>query len=298
MLSTDPLITDPPRGTPLPPEGKGELRFEGVDFRYGDGPIVLEGLDLVLRPGEAVALVGPTASGKTTVARLIPRFYDVNEGRVLLDGVDVRDLDLSDIRSAVGIVFEDTFLFSDSVRENIAFANPEAHLDQVRRAAALAGAADFIESLPDGYETVIGEHGYSLSGGQRQRIAIARAVLADPRVLILDDATSSVDPTKEHEIRAALREVMSGRTTIIIAHRPATIALADRVVLLDHGRAVEEGTHEELLERSVLYRSVLAQSTHADDVAAEAKVAAKAAAAAEPSADGGVVPEPSSGGRT
>ena len=242
--------------------------------------MVLEGLDLVLRPGEAVALVGPTASGKTTVARLIPRFYDVNEGRVLLDGVDVRDLDLSDIRSAVGIVFEDTFLFSDSVRENIAFANPEAHLDQVRRAAALAGAADFIESLPDGYETVIGEHGYSLSGGQRQRIAIARAVLADPRVLILDDATSSVDPTKEHEIRAALREVMAGRTTIIIAHRPATIALADRVVLLDHGRAVEEGTHEELLERSVLYRSVLAQSTHADDVAAEAKVAAEAAAAA------------------
>ena len=255
----------------MPVDGKGELRFEGVDFRYGDGPIVLEGLDLVLRPGEAVALVGPTASGKTTVARLIPRFYDVNDGRVLLDGVDVRDLDLSDIRSAVGIVFEDTFLFSDSVRENIAFANPEAHLDQVRRAAALAGAADFIESLPDGYETVIGEHGYSLSGGQRQRIAIARAVLADPRVLILDDATSSVDPTKEHEIRAALREVMAGRTTIIIAHRPATIALADRVVLLDHGRAVEEGTHEELLERSVLYRSVLAQSTHADDVAAEAE---------------------------
>jgi ATP-binding cassette subfamily B protein len=299
VLSTDPLITDPPRRTPLPPEGKGELRFEAVDFRYGDGPIVLQGLDLVLRPGEAVALVGPTASGKTTVARLIPRFYDVNEGRVLLDGVDVRDLDLSDVRSAVGIVFEDTFLFSDSVRENIAFANPEAPLDQVRRAAALSGAADFIESLPDGYETVIGEHGYSLSGGQRQRIAIARAVLADPRVLILDDATSSVDPTKEHEIRAALREVMAGRTTIIIAHRPATIALADRVVLLEGGRAVEEGTHEQLLERSVLYRSVLAQSTHADDVAAEAEVAAKeAAAAGDGDGDGQVVPEPSSGGRT
>ena len=280
VLVTDPLITDPAHRTPLPINGKGELRFEGVDFRYGDGPMVLEGLDVVLRPGEAVALVGPTAGGKTTVARLIPRFYDVTDGRVLLDGVDVRDLDLSDIRGAVGIVFEDTFLFSDSVRENIAFANPEAHLDHVRRAAALAGAADFIESLPDGYETIIGEHGYSLSGGQRQRIAIARAVLADPRVLILDDATSSVDPTKEHEIRAALREVMAGRTTIIIAHRPATIALADRVVLLDHGRAVEEGTHEELLERSVLYRSVLAESTHADDVAAEAAEAAEAAVAA------------------
>jgi ATP-binding cassette subfamily B protein len=268
VLATDPLITDSPHGVALPADGLGELRFEGVRFRYGDGPIVLDQLDLVLRPGEAVALVGPTASGKTTVARLIPRFYDVNEGRVLLDGVDVRELKLNEVRRAVGIVFEETFLFTDTVRDNIAFADPEAPLTQVRRAAALAGAADFIEALPDGYETVIGEHGYSLSGGQRQRIAIARAVLADPRVLILDDATSSVDPTKEHEIRAALREVMAGRTTIIIAHRPATIALADRVVLLDHGRAVEEGTHEELLERSAPYRAVLAQSTQADDDAA------------------------------
>jgi ATP-binding cassette, subfamily B, bacterial len=164
------------------------------------------------------------------------------------------------VRRAVGIVFEDTFLFSDTVRRNIAFANPEAALDQVRRAAALAGAADFIDALPDGYETLIGEFGYSLSGGQRQRIAIARAVLADPRILILDDATSSVDPTKEHEIRAALHEVMAGRTTIIIAHRPATIALADRVVLLERGRVAEQGTHEELLDRSSLYRTVLAQA--------------------------------------
>ena len=156
-------------------------------------------------------------------------------------------------------MFEDTFLFSDSVRENIAFADPDATMDAVRRAAALAGAADFVEDLPDGYETVIGEHGFSLSGGQRQRIAIARAVLADPRVLILDDATSSVDPTKEHEIRAALREVMAGRTTLIIAHRPATIALADRVVLLDGGRVAAVGTHEELLASSERYRSVLAQ---------------------------------------
>jgi ATP-binding cassette subfamily B protein len=164
------------------------------------------------------------------------------------------------VRHAVGIVFEDTFLFSDTVRHNIAFADPDAPLDQVRTAARLAGAADFIDALPDGYDTVIGEFGYSLSGGQRQRIAIARAVLADPRVLILDDATSSVDPTKEHEIRAALREVMAGRTTIIIAHRPATIALADRVVLLEHGRVAENGTHDELLERSELYRQVLAQA--------------------------------------
>ena len=289
VLATDPLITDPAHRTPLPVDGKGELRFEGVDFRYGDGPVVLEGLDLVLRPGEAVALVGPTASGKTTVARLIPRFYDVNEGRVLLDGVDVRNLDLSDIRSAVGIVFEDTFLFSDSVRENIAFANPEAHLDQVRRGRARGSRR---------LHRVVARR--LRDGDRRTRLlAVGRAASAHrhracgarrPRVLILDDATSSVDPTKEHEIRAALREVMAGRTTIIIAHRPATIALADRVVLLDHGRAVEEGTHEELLQRSVLYRSVLAQSTHADDVAAEAAVAAaaeatEAAVAAAPAAE-------------
>src|SRR5581483_3887658 len=241
------------------------LRFEGVRFSYGEGAPVLDGLDLVLRPGEAVAVVGPTASGKSTIARLIPRFYDVDGGHVRIDGVDVRELKLHDLRRAVGIVFEDTFLFSDSVRENIAFADPDAGLDSVRRAARLAGAADFVEALPEGYDTVIGEHGFSLSGGQRQRIAIARAVLADPRVLILDDATSSVDPTKEHEIRAALREVMAGRTTLIIAHRPATIALADRVVLLEGGRVVAEGTHTELLARSDRYRAVLAQAGHDAD---------------------------------
>jgi ATP-binding cassette subfamily B protein len=260
ILVTAPEIADPVHGAELPPDGGGELRFEAIRFAYNRGAPVLEGLDLVLHPGEAVAVVGSTASGKTTIARLIPRFYDVDDGRVLLDGVDVRKLTLHELRREVGIVFEDTFLFSDSVRENIAFADPDAPMDAVRRAARLAGAADFIEALPDGYETVIGEHGFSLSGGQRQRIAIARAVLADPRVLILDDATSSVDPTKEHEIRAALREVMAGRTTLIIAHRPATIALADRVVLLDDGRVVAEGTHAELLERSERYRAVLAQA--------------------------------------
>jgi ATP-binding cassette, subfamily B, bacterial len=261
VLQTDAEITDPPDRRRLPDDGGGELRFEGVHFSYGDGPPVLDGIDLVLRPGEAVAIVGPTASGKTTVARLIPRFYDVDDGQVLLDGVDVRELRVRDLRRAVGIVFEDTFLFSDTVGANIAFADPDASTEQVRRAARLAGAADFVEALPAGYDTVIGEHGYSLSGGQRQRIAIARAVLADPRVLILDDATSSVDPTKEHEIRAALGEVMTGRTTLIIAHRPATIALADRVVLLDQGKIADVGTHTELLARSDLYRAVLAPST-------------------------------------
>ncbi|MCJ7437734.1 MAG: ATP-binding cassette domain-containing protein, partial [Acidimicrobiia bacterium] len=244
----------------LPPNGSGELRFEHVAFAYGDGPPVLDGLDLVVQAGEAVAVVGPTGSGKTTIARLVSRFYDVDSGSVLLDGVDVREVRVRELRRQVGIVFEDTFLFTDTVAENIAFADPEAPLEQVRRAAQLAGADDFVSALPDAYDTVIGEQGFSLSGGQRQRIAIARAVLADPRVLILDDATSSVDPTKEHEIRAALGEVMSGRTTLIIAHRAATIALADRVVLIDGGRVIAEGAHDELLATSAKYRDVLAQT--------------------------------------
>jgi ATP-binding cassette subfamily B protein len=259
ILVTDPEVVDKPGARQLPP-GPGEIRFEGVDFGYRGGRPIFTDLDLVIRGGEAVAVVGPTGSGKTTVARLVPRFYDVDGGRVLLDGVDVRDVKVHDLRRSVGIVFEDTFLFSDTVRDNIAFADPQASMETVRGAARLAGADEFIEDMPDGYETVIGEYGYTLSGGQRQRLAIARAVLADPRVLILDDATSSVDPTKEHEIRAALREVMSGRTTLIIAHRPATIALADRVVLVDGGRVVAEGTHEELLVSSERYRDVLAQA--------------------------------------
>jgi ATP-binding cassette subfamily B protein len=259
ILATENAVADPPRPRPLPGEGTGALSFEGVHFSYGDGPPVLDGLGLDVPGGQAVAVVGATGSGKTTIARLLPRFYDVDQGRVMIDGVDVRDVKVRDLRRSIGIVFEDTFLFSESVCENIAFADPEAPIEAVRRAAELAGAAEFVEALPDGYDTVIGEHGFSLSGGQRQRIAIARAVLADPRVLILDDATSSVDPTKEHEIRSALREVMNGRTTLIIAHRAATIALADRVVLLDGGRIVAEGTHNELLARNAHYRSVLAQ---------------------------------------
>lgn len=259
ILATAPRVTDPPRPVPLP-EGPGEVRFEDVRFAYPGGATVLDGFDLAIRGGEAVALVGATASGKSTVVRLLPRFYDVDGGRVLLDGVDVRALRLADLRASVGIVFEDTFLFSDTVRANIAFADPTAPMEMIERAARLAGAHDFVTQLPDGYQTVIGEQGYSLSGGQRQRIAIARAILADPRVLVLDDATSAVDPTKEHEIRGALREVMRGRTTLIVAHRPATIALADRVVLIDGGRIVAEGTHDELLARSDRYREVLARA--------------------------------------
>ncbi len=263
VISTAPAIADSPAACPLP-EGRGAIRFEDVRFAYSPGAEpVLDGFSLDVVPGEAVALVGATGAGKTTVARLVPRFYDVDAGRVVLDGADVRDVRLTELRKAVGIVFEDTFLFSDTIRGNIAFAEPHVEQAQVERAARLAGAHDFIAGLPEGYDTVIGERGFSLSGGQRQRLALARAILADPRVLILDDATSSVDPTKEHEIRDALDEVMRGRTTIVIAHRPATIALADRVVLLDGGRVVAEGTHEHLIETSERYRTVLAQQAEA-----------------------------------
>jgi ATP-binding cassette subfamily B protein len=267
VLATHPAIVDRPDGQTLPP-GHGELRFEHVTFAYlppegGElsdvGIPVLDQLDLAVRPGEAVALVGATGSGKSTVARLIPRFYEVLGGRITIDGVNVQDLRLRELRRAVGIVFEDTFLFSDSIRNNIAFADPAAPQEAVEWAARRAGLHDFVVDLPERYDTVVGGQGFALSGGQRQRVALARAILADPRILILDDATSSVDPTKEHEIRAALAAVMRGRTTIVIAHRPATVALADRVVLLEHGRIVAEGTHSELLTTSERYRRLLAQ---------------------------------------
>jgi ATP-binding cassette subfamily B protein len=263
ILETDPVIRDNPNGVPLPAHGpsggRGDVRFDTVRFAYApELPVVLDRFDLSIAAGQSVALVGATGSGKTTVARLIPRFYDVVEGSVTVDGVDVQHLRLKALRKAVGIVFEDTFLFSDSIAANIAFADPDASMEAITRAARLAGAAEFIAELPEGYDTLIGERGFSLSGGQRQRLAIARAILADPRVLILDDATSSVDPTKEHEIRDALTEVMRGRTTIVIAHRPATIALADRVVLLAGGQVVADGTHSQLLARSAEYREVLA----------------------------------------
>ena len=261
VLETAPRIVDPPVPTPLPsagPLGRVEFRDVSFDYRPDTDAGVLDGLSLTIEPGESVALVGATGSGKSTVARLLPRFYEVDAGAVLLDGVDVRDVRRQELRRAIGIVFEETFLFSSTIRDNIAFADPEASPELVERAARLAGADTFVDDMPEGYDTVIGERGFSLSGGQRQRLAIARAILADPRVLILDDATSAVDPTKEHEIRDALGEVMDRRTTIVIAHRPATIALADRVVLLDDGRVAAEGTHAELLETNARYRAVLA----------------------------------------
>ena len=265
VLDADPIIVDAPRPVTFVDKG-GEVRFEDVTFAYPHTAApVFDHFDLIIEAGESVALVGATASGKSTAAKLIPRFYDVDHGRVLIDGVDVRDAKVKDVRQAVGIVFEDTFLFSDTIAGNIAFADPEASMDAVRRAARLAGAHEFISELPEQYDTEIGERGFSLSGGQRQRIAIARAILADPRILILDDATSAVDPSKEREIRDALGEVMERRTTIVIAHRPATIALADRVVLIGEGRVLASGTHTELLANDDRYRVVLAAAAAADE---------------------------------
>ena len=263
VLEVEPRLQEPrhPRELERPP--RGDVELAGVRFGHEGDHAVLDGLDLHVAPGESLALVGATGSGKSTVAGLLARLYDPEGGRVLLDGVDLRELRLADVRRAVALVFEETFLFSESVAENIRVGRPDAADEDVERAAGLAGAAEFIAGLPEGYDTVLGEHGFSLSGGQRQRIAIARAILADPAVLVLDDATSAVDATKEHEIRSQLATVMRGRTTLVIAHRPATIALADRVAVLHAGRIVEEGTHEELLRHSPRYRDLLALESEA-----------------------------------
>jgi ATP-binding cassette subfamily B protein len=248
-------VADRPGAVGLPP-GDGRIAFEGVSFAYDPGRPVLEGIDLEIEPGRTVALIGHTGSGKTTLASLVPRFYDVTEGRVTVDGVDVREITLVSLRCAIGVISQDPFLFSASVRENIAFGVPDATGAEVEQAARLAQAHEFVEQLPNGYDTVIGERGITLSGGQRQRIAIARALVLDPRILILDDATASVDATTEARIRLGLREATRSRTTIIIAHRLSTIALADELVVLDGGRIAARGTHEELIETSAVYREI------------------------------------------
>ncbi len=259
LLRTAPEVADPKRPQPMP-EGGGEIRFSEVRFSYPDGPPVLDGVDLLIPAGSSIAVVGTTGSGKSTLAYLVPRFYDPDGGQVFIDGVDVRNLRLDDLRSNVAVVFEDTFLFSASIRDNIAFGVPDASDEQIRLAARLAQAHEFISELSDGYDTVVGERGSTLSGGQRQRIALARALIRDPRVLILDDATSSVDAATEAEIRDALQTVMEGRTTLIIAHRTSTLSLADRVVVLDGGRVVAVGSHDELMESSLRYREILSES--------------------------------------
>jgi ABC-type multidrug transport system fused ATPase/permease subunit len=248
-------IRDAPEARELPP-GPGLVSFAGVTFGYDPERPVLHDLDLELDAGRIVALIGHTGSGKTTVASLVPRFYDVQAGRVSIDGHDVRELTLTSLRREIGVIAQDPFLFSATVRENIAFGRPDATADDVELAARHAQAHEFIEALPDGYDTVIGERGITLSGGQRQRVAIARALVVDPRVLILDDATASVDATTESKIREGLREAMRGRTTIIIAHRLSTIALADEVVVLDNGRIAARGTHDDLVGSNEVYREI------------------------------------------
>jgi ATP-binding cassette subfamily B protein len=248
-------VADRPGAIELPP-GPGRIAYRGVRFEYAPGRPVLDGIDLELEPGSTVAVIGHTGSGKTTLASLVPRFYDAAAGTVELDGIDVREIRLRSLRGAIGIVTQDPFLFSAPVRENIGFGRPDATDDEIEQAARLAQAHEFIAELPDGYDTVIGERGITLSGGQRQRIAIARALVVDPRVLIFDDATASVDATTEARIKLGLREAMRGRTTLIIAHRLSTISLADEIVVLDGGRIAARGTHEELLARSPVYGEI------------------------------------------
>lgn len=272
IMGLRPTITEPESPVSLP-LGSGHIRFEGVTFTYPGAPgPVLEGLDLDVAGGEVVALVGPTGSGKSTVAALIARLYDPQAGAVLLDGVDLRALPVESVRAAVGVVFDDNFLFDGTVADNLRVGRSDATDEQLRRAAALAQADEFVSALPDGYATLVGERGLALSGGQRQRLALARAILAEPRVLILDDATSAVDAAKERQILDGISHLTGERTIVIISHRAATIAMADRVVLFGAGAVVATGTHEQLLERCAPYRQVLGLVADVDRFGLEADV--------------------------
>ncbi len=248
-------VADRPAAGSLPP-GPGHVVFENVTFGYDPARPVLQAIDLEIPAGRTVALIGRTGSGKTTLAALVPRFYDTSSGRVLVDGVDVRDVSRRSLRREIGMISQDPFLFSTSVRDNIALGMPDAPHEAVEAAARAAQAHEFILELPQGYDTVVGERGITLSGGQRQRLAIARALLIDPRILILDDATASVDASTEARIRLGLREVMKGRTTIVIAHRLSTISLADEIAVLDRGRITARGTQAELLDESPVFREI------------------------------------------
>ena len=264
ILDREPRIESAPDAPPLP-DGPGAVELRDVSLAYNGGAPALEDAELKVSAGQTVALVGPSGSGKTSLVALLARLYDPTRGSVLVDGADLRTVDVRSLRSQIAFVADDSFLFSASVAENIAYAHPEATQEEIETAARRAQAHGFIESLPDGYATLVGERGLTLSGGQRQRIAIARALLADPRILILDDATSSVDARTEAAIKRGLREVMAGRTTFIVAHRMSTISLADEIVVMDAGTIVDRGSHEELLERCPLYAEI-AEHGMADSV--------------------------------
>src|SRR5215472_12301488 len=290
VIDSRPVITDKADAIDLPADATG-ITFEDVKFGYVPSQPVLRGLTLAVRPGETVAVIGPSGSGKSTLSLLLPRFYDVRGGVIRIGGYDVRDVTQQSLRSAIGMVMEESFLFSDTVRANIAYGLPDATVDQVVAAAGAAEADEFIRDLPDGYDTVIGEQGLTLSGGQRQRVALARALITNPRLLLLDDATSAVDARIEAEIHATLRRVMAGRTTLLIAHRRSTLNLADRIaVLTADGRVADVGTHDELAQRSELYRLLIsgpgddAEGHDAGELPAEAAPAALGAVAGTPAA--------------
>ncbi len=267
LLQVSADVKSPPRPRALPEPARGEVTFEHVRFNYPSRPHepALNGFSLKVRPGETVALVGPSGAGKTTVFQLLLRFYDPGEGRVLIDGVDVAEARPEDVRRRVGIVPQETVVFADTVLENIRQGRPDASDAEVKEAARAAGVDAFVDTLPDGFATFLGERGTRLSGGQRQRIAIARAILKNPPIMLLDEATSSLDAESERLVQLALDDLMRGRTTLIIAHRLATVLKADRIVVMDHGRIIAAGTHERLRESNPLYARLAALQFHPEE---------------------------------